>query len=590
MEPAVTKIDEKFTTLGGAPTFGAPLGPEEDTYDGGSERRYANGSIYFHPRHGEAFAVTGAIRTEYDALFDLQSALGYPIADEAGQVSRFEFGTLTNSGGTVTTTIAAAAPVAPQIIVKVLDGVAVDLAFGAELSIVELARRAGAEGVILVDAAEKYLPGLTLQRLWTGTTPEDLAALVSQAIDLENDYSPPWFENFLQVECPPELEDPYGLADVLASFTLLVEYAYVMPGISDPVNSADDPLFSQQDYAGTGGINAPAAWAKGSTGSGNEFIDLEQGWFLSHEDLPRPGGKTIRLIHGISKPTSKTHGTAVIGEVVGSDNTVGIVGGAPDVSIRLVSHFTNTFRDATILRHNIQAALMVAGTALIPKKQPDDSYGQGGVLLIEAQLEVDQGGTSFLAPVETDPVIFAIIWLMSVAGVTVVEAGANGALDLDTYESTSNTFLWNKGAKVLNRSDPAFLDSRAIMVGAATSASPHTRPSFSNHGSRIDCFALSDDHLVTAYWDPARPKVINAYFSTAAGFGGTSGASPVIAAACILLQGLHARLVPLVGSPGVLWPRRAREILSTAANGSTTPDPIGVMPDFIKIIANEYQP
>ena len=107
------------------------------------------------------------------------------------------------------------------------------------------------------------------------------------AVERDDYYAPPRFENFLEIECPEDMRDPFGLADVLREFSLLVEYAYVVPEFSDPVNTADDPLFVNQGYLGTKGINAAAAWAKNSTGVGKELVDLENGWFLAHEDLPQ---------------------------------------------------------------------------------------------------------------------------------------------------------------------------------------------------------------------------------------------------------------------------------------------------------------
>ena len=64
------------------------------------------------------------------------------------------------------------------------------------------------------------------------------------------------------------------------------------------------------------GVDAPAAWAVGADGSGIRFIDIEQGWFHGHEDLPN----LIRVLAGINLPASHGHGTAVLGTVIGQDN------------------------------------------------------------------------------------------------------------------------------------------------------------------------------------------------------------------------------------------------------------------------------
>jgi hypothetical protein len=66
-------------------------------------------------------------------------------------------------------------------------------------------------------------------------------------------------------------------------------------------------------------------WARGADGSNSRFVDLERGWLLTHNDLPRG----VPLLAGLNRHGSLAHGCAVLGEVVGVDNTAGIVGMAP---------------------------------------------------------------------------------------------------------------------------------------------------------------------------------------------------------------------------------------------------------------------
>jgi hypothetical protein len=44
----------------------------------------------------------------------------------------------------------------------------------------------------------------------------------------------------------------------------------------------------------------------------------------------------------------------------------------------------------------------------------------------------------------------------------------------------------------LNRNSNDFQNSGSIMVGAASSSTPHSRSGFSNYGSRIDCYGWGD--------------------------------------------------------------------------------------------------
>ena len=61
------------------------------------------------------------------------------------------------------------------------------------------------------------------------------------------------------------------------------------------------------------------------------------------------------------------------------------------------------------------------------------------------------------------------------------------------------------------------------MVGAAITAAPHRRLSFSNYGSRIDCYAWGQNVYLR------RRLGGDATNTYTASFGGTSGASPIVA-------------------------------------------------------------
>jgi hypothetical protein len=76
-------------------------------------------------------------------------------------------------------------------------------------------------------------------------------------------------------------------------------------------------------------------------------------------------------------------------------------------------------------------------------------------------------------------------------------------------------------------------------------------------------------------------------------FGGTSGACPVIASCCLLMQHLQKLLKPKGRPAGTIKADAMRAILSKATNGTASAaagDKIGVMPDFAKILANEFLP
>jgi serine protease len=130
-------------------------------------------------------------------------------------------------------------------------------------------------------------------------------------------------------------------------------------------------------------------------------------------------------------------------------------------------------------------------------------------------------------------------------------------------------------------------------VGAARSIDPHERLSFSNFGSRVDCYAWGEN-IVTTGWSAANPAATDTYWGINGErfFGGTSGASPIIVSVCLLVQSLRGILTPTSGK-GLLGPFRMRQMLSDPLNGTasfTVTDRIGSMPSLALIIANEFQP
>ncbi|HET7698372.1 MAG TPA: S8 family serine peptidase [Vicinamibacterales bacterium] len=338
-----------------------------------------------------------------------------------------------------------------------------------------------------------------------------------------------------------------------------VDRAYRELSTSDPlVNPVDDDYAADQDYLDPAPVGIDARWAwtqANSEGAGIAFVDLEQGWFPNHEDLV---GKGPTLIYGDNRDGigfyKGNHGTAVLGEVIGIDNTVGVVGIAPAVtSVRMVSHYDA----ATDTALHVADAVLAAIAAMTP----------GDVLLLEVQRGVGQ-------PTETDDADFDAIRLAVANGIVVVEAAGNGDVDLDAYT--------DGGLQVLNRGSADFRDSGAIMVGAANAAVPHDRAGFSCFGSRIDCYGWGNGIVTCGYGDldDGGGDDNLTYTDT---FGGTSGASPMVTGAALIVQGRYA------ATAGTrLSPTQMRTLLADPATG-TVQGPnvaghIGVMPNLRAII------
>ena len=187
----------------------------------------------------------------------------------------------------------------------------------------------------------------------------------------------------------------------------------------------------------------------------------------------------------------------MLGEVLAVDNTLGDIGIAPRASGRVVSQFR------TPTTYDTAAAILSAAGAM----------SAGDVMLLEAQTTV--AGSTYL-PVEAETAVFDAIRHAVDLEIVVVEAGGNGGNDLDAWANAD-------GKARLNRDSADFRNSGAIIVGAATDGAPHARLAFSNFGSRVDCYAWGE--AIDTTGDGWTGNLTNTYTN---GFGGTSGASPII--------------------------------------------------------------
>lgn len=398
------------------------------------------------------------------------------------------------------------------------------------------------------DRLAESFPGITLRRLYTALEPDKIRALVDRARELDRTYQPPNLLTYFLVDCPPGCE-PEALAKTLLAWPT-VQKAYAASPAGDPtVNDADDPLSPNQLYLDPAptGIDAHYAWGfTGGDGQGQNVIDLEQGWTVGHEDLACHGAS---VLFGTVMNGSRYHGTAVLGEICACDNTLDCVGIAPHVaSVNVVSY--------SGVLGNIPNAVLAALAALT----------FGDTLLIEVQL-VD---APFGRPIETDDANFDSLRLATALGIIVVEAGGNGAVDLDAYTNGA-------GLHILQRGHADFRESGAIIVGSCTAATPHARWTSSSYGSRIDCYGWGEQ-IDTITSDSSGSTT-----ATTTTFGGTSGASPMIVGAALVVQGVAEANLGYRFAP-----YQMRALLSDPANGTASANPvadrIGVMPDLRAII------
>ncbi len=396
-----------------------------------------------------------------------------------------------------------------------------------------------------------------------------------------------------------KLEYPVG-ADLKEICTLLnkeevVETAYIKPAAEpastieafeeilefDPNNASLNDLVSRQNYleAAPVGIDANYAWRqKGGKGEGVSIIDIEGGWNFNHEDLRKNQGGIIAGTNS-EKAAWRNHGTAVLGQIGGDENTNGIVGIAPKANIRSCSILGNDMSTSTAI-FKAANALEEGDIILIEVHRPGPRFGY--------ESRTDQKG---YIPIEWWPDDFDAITYATAKGIIVVEVGGNGAEDLDhpIYDIGNKLFPtnWSNPFKRTANSDCG-----AILVGAGapptgTHGRNHgpgrSRLAFSNYGSCIDAQGWGEEVTTCAYGDLVGGSNQNTWYTDT--FSGTSSASPIVVGAIACIQGILS-----ANGKVKLTPARTRAILRRT--GSLQQDApqrsikqrIGNLPDLRQII------
>jgi serine protease len=334
----------------------------------------------------------------------------------------------------------------------------------------------------------------------------------------------------------------------------IVEIAYPL---AKPAPAPSTPDFTgSQGYLNSapGGIGAKDSWSvTGGTGSGVKIVDVEYSWNLNHEDLSKAGNALMKKSYwGPSDPfNDNNHGTAVLGELIADDNGFGVTGIAKGAAIGVVPSYIAIW--GYVLSESVQFAA--------------DNLQAGDVILIELQMVGPNGGTNYV-PVEWDQGVFDAIQYATAKGIVVVEAGGNGAQNLD------DPIFQDK----FNRNTR---DSGAIIVGAGYSlgnfGTDLSRASFSTYGSRVDVQGWGDWSVTTAgygtlYSSGGDP---NTYYTST--FSGTSSASAMVAGAAADLESVIKAVGGSPGSPS--WIRE--RLVDTGAPQSGTQQ-VGPRPNLLR--------
>ncbi len=322
-----------------------------------------------------------------------------------------------------------------------------------------------------------------------------------------------------------QVQSPAAAENLINSLNKLdiVEIAYFQPkpepaGIFS--SSALPDYQPNQDYreAAPDGIDADFAnTLAGGDGTGIKIIDIEGSWNFSHIDLSKAAGVHIAG-ELIINPDWRNHGTAVIGQLIADDDSLGIVGICPGADIGTIS----------IGSMSTSAAILTAV----------DNLSAGDMILIELhapgphfnfETRLDQLGYVCM---EYWQDVFDAIQYAWAAGIVVIEAAGNGAEDFDDAGIYGQLF------------DTSYRNSHAIIAGAGhppVDINDLEEESFSNYGERVNIQGYGSDIYTTGYGGLYNGGGVEDSFYTAT-FGGTSGASPIVAGAAACLQGRYQEL------------------------------------------------
>lgn len=444
---------------------------------------------------------------------------------------------------------------------------------------------------------ESEFSGVTIQRLFTETTPDEIHHLVERAKKQDATYRPPNFLTYFSIDCPGN-HDSLELLRLLRGWRS-VETAY-MPGELVPTSTvayADDPLFTSgaQGFLhaapeGIGSLIYPTAtvpydrgaWAvPGGEGGADDlrFINIEHGWKFDHRDLELTdevliAGENSHQLSPVTQTYTTSHGTAVLGIVTGNDNALDGLGIVPNL---------NSSEAVSVANLGIEDALLHVARTL--------RFGDVALLEIGSiVLDTTESNQKWL-PVEVFKAAFDVIRLCTALGIVIIEGAANGVLgqngqslggiDLDGVASLTHSDGETPLVEIeLNRNSNEFNDSGAIMVGASKDVTfqteRHKRADFSNYGSRIDCFGWGGAVTTLSTANNENPDALEDAFT--GDFGGTSAASAIIAGAALSIQSMAQINLNYRFSPQQLRGIMSREPQTEAIPGQPVPPDLGNTP------------
>lgn len=435
-----------------------------------------------------------------------------------------------------------------RVIVKYNDNIGIPYEFGVERIIRE--RYPSLWKDLLARFPKSVAETLTVQPLFLALGLDELAAVIEKARRNNPSYHPPDFSSYFVFRASAGTDYELLARELnVREKWKMIDYAYV-----EKVSTAS-PSDRYRNPAPTG-VDVASAWSEGLPGKGDgmNIVDIEQGWDFGDPDLPPNIGPPI---HGCNT-TALPHGSAVLSILVGVGGTK--VGGiAPFAKVKVASLYYGQWNaqtqkyDTTFCGEppSVHEALQAAQSYLLTNGK------EGDVILVEAQAAPD------FVLVEVEDAVFDLIELITMAGYIVIEAAGNGGQSGLTDEGVNiDDFLRRNG-------DGAVRDSGAIVVGASLRAAGHACCLLTNFGSRVDCFAWGEYISAAGLGSTGR-------------FGGTSGASAIIAGVVLCVQG-----IALERHGSCYSSRQLRQIISVGgtASSSNSTKPIGLMPNLLTLLS-----
>jgi len=426
--------------------------------------------------------------------------------------------------------------------------------------------RISAEGVSSASGVDTAALADTLKDVAVRPLFSHLDAPPEEAGAADMSQAMPTLSQYYLVEMPEEATFEMALAKLqVLQGNPSVHLAYMEPIYSPAAVPDTDDFTALQLYLNPSPQGIDALYSQGisgGTGLNIRVIDIEQGWTLGHEDLNISSSSLIDSSNS-QEPDWVEHGTAVLGTIAALKNNYGVTGVAPDAELKMVSDLNRPLADAI----NLAATKARTGDILVIPLQALGPYS--GLTCTCSEEECARFES---IPVEYWQANYDAIYAATQAGVIVVEAAGNGGMNLrdDRYNG-----LFKRATR----------DSGAILVGAGDNTVNHAPLCSANYGNRIDLQGWGQGIVTTGYGDlpykagePPFGTDHNRYYTAL--FGGSSGATAMVAGAAASLQGV-AKKRGFMLSPGDL-----RSVLKStgSAQATSTDRPIGPLPNLRRAI------